>query len=181
MHAERVALQRLRNPFSLRHSLSYVQTQPTVAERMKEGQTAAMRLHEELERLRAGGGASAVAETANKYARDAAELSKELEHVRSRLVQSELRADALQRKVDDSVAALEESALLLEKRESSDAEMLQKVLADNQALQRALLKVDEKGAIQVDCQHARALFTFTRACMNFVSFVSWHTWYFCLI
>ena len=118
--------------------------EPSVGERMKEGSDAAARLHEELERLRAGGGASAQA--ANKYAREAADLANELSKARSRLAESEARADVLERKVQQSVAALEESAALLEKREHSDAETLNKVLADNQALQRALLLVDDQAA-----------------------------------
>jgi hypothetical protein len=120
--------------------------EPTIAERMKEGCDAAIRVYEELDRLRAGGGASASAAT--KYAKEAAELTKELDFARSQLAQSQFRADALQQKVDDSLAALEESAKLLEQREHSDADKLSRIVADNEALQRALREVGEKGAAQ---------------------------------
>ena len=55
-------------------------------------------------------------------------------------------ADALQRKVDESIAALEESAMLLEKREDDDAATLRKILGDNQALQLALRQVADQTA-----------------------------------
>jgi len=73
-------------------------------------------------------------------------LRKEVDLVRSQLAQSEFRADALQRKVDESVAALEESAALLEQREHADSATLHKMREDNRALQQALLAVDERGA-----------------------------------
>lgn len=120
--------------------------EPTIAERMKEGHDAAIRVYEELDRLRAGGGASASAAT--KYAKEAAELTKELDFARSQLAQSQFRADALQQKVDDSLAALEESAKLLEQREHSDADKVSRIVADNEALQRALRDVGEKVAAQ---------------------------------
>ena len=120
--------------------------EPTIAERMKEGHDAAIRVYEELDRLRAGGGASASAAT--KYAKEAAELTKELDFARSQLAQSQFRADALQQKVEDSLAALEESAKLLEQREHCDADKLSKIVADNEALQRALRDVGEKRAAQ---------------------------------
>lgn len=120
--------------------------EPTIAERMKEGHDVASRVYEELDRLRAGGGASASA--ASKYAKEVAVLTKELDFARSQLAQSQFRADALQQKVDDSLAALEESAKLLEQREHSDADKISKIVADNEALQRALREVDERGAAQ---------------------------------
>ena len=55
-------------------------------------------------------------------------------------------ADALQRKVDESIAALEESAMLLEKREDDDAATLRKILGDNQALQLALRQAADQTA-----------------------------------
>ena len=61
---------------------------------MTEGSDAALRLHEELDRLRAGGaGASALA---HSHAKEAAALAKELQFARSQLAQSELRAGTLQ-------------------------------------------------------------------------------------
>jgi hypothetical protein len=55
-------------------------------------------------------------------------------------------ADALQRKVDESIVALEESAMLLEKREDDDAATLRKILGDNQALQLALRQAADQTA-----------------------------------
>ena len=62
---------------------------------MTEGSDAALRLHEELDRLRAGGaGASAAA---HSHAKEAAALAKELQFARSQLAQSEFRAGTLLR------------------------------------------------------------------------------------